>query len=108
MPSEQPAPGGDDDPLLFAAEVCDLVERETGRRILPGTFLAYVQRGQPKAHPAPRPLDEDSVVEYRNVRPRWRESAIRAWLAGRPTQGWRRGKRTPTGPTEPDETRPNG
>lgn len=70
----------DDDPLLSAAEVAQLLGELRGRPISRTTWTSYVSRGQPSDDPAPRPRKRDEVrVRGGIVSPRWRRSVIVAW-----------------------------
>jgi predicted DNA-binding transcriptional regulator AlpA len=66
----------DDDRMLFVVDVCALagIKRQT--------WEAYVRRGLPVHNPAPQ--HEDVVIDRGSARKRWRESAVRAWMAARP------------------------
>ncbi|MFE7423418.1 transcriptional regulator [Rhodococcus sp. NPDC057529] len=59
--------------LLTTQQVLDLVEEHTGRTIAPGTFRAYVARGQAPA-----------AAERIGREPLWRRRDITTWLSKRP------------------------
>lgn len=54
--------------------------------VAPGTWRAYVARGQA---PAPDDPDEETTPSRRN--PRWKASTVEAFMAARRGQGWRKG-----------------
>jgi hypothetical protein len=59
--------------LLTTRQVLDLVEEHTGRAVAPGTFRAYVARGQAPA-----------AAERIGREPLWRRREILTWLSNRP------------------------
>lgn len=71
--------------LLTAAGVIHRIYAVTGREIRRDTWSGYVSRGQ-----APKPHPEDALD---GRTPRWRDTAVDAWIAGRRGQGARTDKR---------------
>jgi predicted DNA-binding transcriptional regulator AlpA len=66
-----------DDPLLTAEQVAAMLGIQVK------TWTAYVQRGQPRDNPAPKPRRGDMALINGRWRVRWRQSAITAWTAAR-------------------------
>jgi predicted DNA-binding transcriptional regulator AlpA len=64
------------DRLLYADEAAALagISRQA--------WVTYVNSRTPKSHPAPEP--DELEIDRGHARPRWRESRVRAWIAGRP------------------------